>query len=151
MRHPGIRRLLHAARLDTRGSVLVEFALLAPAFIMLLIGVLQVGVYVQNYNAIRTLAADVSRFAMIEYQNGRERTAEWIEQEAYATLASRSGANFAASRLDIDVDMVDDPNRSIAGMTEMEVKISYDSPDFLPFLDSVVSMSHSERVFLYVE
>ena len=38
---------------DSRGSVAVEFAMLAPAFFLMLFGVLQVGLGLQNYNDVK--------------------------------------------------------------------------------------------------
>ena len=60
---------------DKQGSVLVEFALLAPVLLTLMVGVVQVGLHVQNVNAVRNLAADGARAAMVEYQRGNLLTA----------------------------------------------------------------------------
>jgi len=48
------------------GAAIIEFALLGPLFLMMLIGVLQVGIYLQNYNAVQSLASDSARHVMVE-------------------------------------------------------------------------------------
>ena len=53
----------------TDGASAVEFAILAPVFLSLFFGVLQFGVWLQNYNAIRSVTLDGARAVMIEYQN----------------------------------------------------------------------------------
>ena len=64
------RKPFHMRRLtaNERGASAVEFALLAPVFISLMLGVVEVGMYMQNYSAVRSLASDASRFAAVEYQ-----------------------------------------------------------------------------------
>lgn len=78
MRRPILRKWLDRIGSDRRGSVLVEFALLAPVIIALLIGVVQVGLHVQNSNAVRNLASDGARMATVAYQRGNQLTAEQI-------------------------------------------------------------------------
>ena len=73
-----IRHLLHLAR-NQRGGSAVEFALLAPVFIALMMGVVEVGVYMQNYSAVRALATDASRFAAVEYQKNNKITEGTLE------------------------------------------------------------------------
>ncbi len=48
-----------------KGSATIEFGLVAPAIIVMIMGVLQVGIAVQNYNALRGVSSEVSRYAMI--------------------------------------------------------------------------------------
>ena len=62
-----------------RGASAVEFALLAPVFISLMLGVVEVGLYMQNYNAVRSLAGDAARFAAVEYQKNNVVTEEALE------------------------------------------------------------------------
>ena len=51
--------LFRRLRANARGAVAIEFALLGPAFIVMLLGVLQVGIGLQSYNALRNASADV--------------------------------------------------------------------------------------------
>ena len=49
-----------------------------------MVGVVQVGLHVQNVNAVRNLAADGARAAMVEYQRGNLLTAEQIAADIQA-------------------------------------------------------------------
>ncbi|MGX7895197.1 TadE/TadG family type IV pilus assembly protein [Tsuneonella sp. HG222] len=55
---------------DSSGSTAVEFALLAPVLIGSLIAILHVGTGMQNYNAMRSVSADVARYTVVEFANG---------------------------------------------------------------------------------
>lgn len=59
--------LVRLARLrgDPRGSAAVEFALLAPVFFAVLLGVVQAGWGFQNYTAMRQLSADTARYMIV--------------------------------------------------------------------------------------
>ncbi len=64
--------------LDARGAAATEFALLAPLFIMMIFGIMQVGLWLQNYNAVQSIASDGARYVMIEYQKENNLTDEQI-------------------------------------------------------------------------
>ena len=74
-----IRKLLNRIRRNDTGAAAIEFALLSPALILMMIGVLQVGVAMQNYNALRGLSADVARYTMVQYQTGNTISNSQIE------------------------------------------------------------------------
>lgn len=55
----------HAAWLrDTRGASAVEFAILAPVFLLLLTGMLAYGIYFGAANSLQQLSADAARTAI---------------------------------------------------------------------------------------
>lgn len=146
MIHRNLQRL-RAIRGDQRGAVLVEFALVAPVILTLLFGVVQVGLHVQNYNAIRSLAADGARFAVVEYQQGNELSATAIE----AQIEARGWGpkyNLNSNLLSVQVT---EPTTRIAGLREMNIRITYDMPDFLAFVDTDALVIEYERpVFLVI-
>jgi Flp pilus assembly protein TadG len=51
-----LHTLLARIRRDRRGAVMVEFALIGPALLAMLFGVLQFGLGMQNYNALRSIS-----------------------------------------------------------------------------------------------
>ena len=53
---------------DRSGAAAIEFGLLAPAFILLFLGVLQVGFFMQAYNSLRNASADTARQVSVQYQ-----------------------------------------------------------------------------------
>jgi Flp pilus assembly pilin Flp len=132
---------------DRRGAVLVEFALLAPALLVLLLGVFQVGVHVQNYNAVRNLAADGARWAVVQYQRGNSLTTEQIE---CGVMARGRGPKFGldADRLDV---VVTEPATRIAGVREMQVDITYAAPNFLGFAEiPALDINYERPIFLLI-
>ena len=130
---------------DCRGGVLVEFALLAPAFLTLLVGVVQVGMHVQNVNAVRNLAADGARAAMVEYQRGNLLTAEQIEADIQARGVGPK-YNLKLERLEV---VVADEVSRIANIREKSIVITYRMPNFLAFVDmSALDIEYERPIFL---
>ena len=121
------RTLRRLAR-DRRGAVAIEFALLAPAFIIMLFGVLQVGIGLQNYNAMRSLSADVARYAMIEHAKGTV-----MSNTALTTWAKDhgTGAPYLLIAENLDVTIVPAATPQISGATELTLTIEYQIPSVL--------------------
>ncbi|WP_020177547.1 TadE/TadG family type IV pilus assembly protein [Methylopila sp. M107] len=102
---------------DARGATAVEFALLAPVLVMVLVGVLTYGLYFGAANSIQQLAADAAR-ASIAGLNDEER----------ATIARDHVAHEASTYVLID------PARatvsaapSAADPNLFQVAVSYDA------------------------
>lgn len=139
---------LFASRMphDERGSVLVEFALLAPLFLGMLIGVVQIGLQIQNANAVRNLASDGARFAVVQYQLNRESQSDtletWIRSRGVGKRYS-----LATDRLTIAVTSVS--TSRITGTKEMQIQITYDAPEYLTMLSgNLLQLSYTRPVFL---
>lgn len=125
------RRFLARLRDDTQGSMIVEFALLGPALILMLFGVLQVGIGLQSYNAMRNLSADVARYAMVQYQTGNELSNSQIR--AFA----RNHAQGAPYMMDPDrlgVVIEDAAVQRVTGAKELEIAITYRMTSLLEFV-----------------
>lgn len=147
-------------RRDECGSVLIEFALLAPAVIMLLMGVVQVGLHVQNSNAVRNLAADGARFAVVQAQLDRPTSTDTVE----TWIRSRgvgSRYNLNTDRLNICVTSsgstaspgcpsgVAAVTSRVTGVREMKIRITYNAPDYIPFVaGNVLQLDYTRPVFL---
>lgn len=94
--------LLNRMRRDIGGSMVIEFALIAPALIVMLLGVVQVGVAMQEYNALRGVAGDVARYAVVNYQANNKLTTATLQ--TYATSVARSSPyNLSATGLQVTV------------------------------------------------
>ena len=111
---------------DRRAASAVEFALLAPVFFALLFGVVAVGVYMQNYNAIRSLANEAARFAAVEYQKNNAISATTMEDNITA-LGLSSPYFLNQSQLAVTVTEVN-PSR-VNGAREFDMDIKYALPD----------------------
>lgn len=126
-----LRQLAARLRADRSGSVAVEFALLGAAFLTMLLGVLQVGIGMQNYNAIRSASADVARYTMVQYETGNELNMTQIRN--YALSAGQNAPyllDFA--RLNATVDTAD--VQRVDGATELTLEMTYTVPIIIGFL-----------------
>jgi Flp pilus assembly protein TadG len=58
--------MLHRIRRDgSRGQALVEFALVVPIFVLLLVGLFDIGRAVWNYNTVANAAREAARVAVV--------------------------------------------------------------------------------------
>lgn len=83
-------------RRDSRGQSLVEFALIAPIFFLLLIGLFDVGRAIYAYNTVNNAARQGARLAIVD------QTVSHIEERATSEAAS---LGLAAG--DVDVAFVE--------------------------------------------
>jgi hypothetical protein len=139
-----IRRLHRLAR-DQRGGPAIEFALLAPVFIALMMGVVEVGIYMQNYSAMRTLATDASRFAAVEYQKNNKVTEDTLENNIHS-MGLAAPYNLG-DRLVVDVSEVS-PS-PIDGAREFTLTLTYALPDIVggTSIDNI-TLSYTRQLFV---
>lgn len=114
---------------DARGASAIEFGLLAPAMITMLMGVVWVGIQMKSYNELRSVAADVSRYTVIEYQKSNKLTAAQISDVAAAT-AVRLPYALIGDNLDVSVT---EPVSPIANTKTLVLQLSYTAPSLLQF------------------
>ena len=112
---------LKRLRGDRSGSALIEFAILAPAIVTLFLGILQVGMWMQTYNALRAVAADTSRHTAVQYQKviytSNLQMADWARERAINGYLFKSA--------DVSADVSDAANQQISGVTEKTLTITY--------------------------
>lgn len=114
------RRHLDRLTRDTGGSTIVEFGLLAPALITMLLGVVQFGIAMQQYNALRGVAADVERYAVVNYQTSNKISTTQLTSYAQS-VATNSPYNLQPNGLLITITQ---PNtQRVAGATEYSLNI----------------------------
>ena len=94
----------------------------------MLFGVLQVGIGLQNYNAMRSLSADVARYAMIEQAKGTV-----MSNSALDTYADNlgSGAPYLLIADNLDVTIAAATTPQISDATELTLTIEYQIPSVL--------------------
>jgi Flp pilus assembly protein TadG len=115
---------------DRRGAATVEFALLAPAFLVMFIGVLQVGVGMHAYNSLRNISSDVARQVSVQYQTNNRLTNSQIAQVGTAT-ASTAPYLLQTDRLTVNVQNA--ATQRVPNATELTLRIRYRLPTFLEF------------------
>jgi Flp pilus assembly protein TadG len=138
-------RLLLFVR-DARGATLVEFALIAPVLITMLLGVIQVGSWVQGYNAVRNVVNETSRFATVEYLRGNK-----VSNEAIETRARQVAASAKYSLVEDSVNpTVSSKTTQVNGVRQMNLKIVYQAPTFVPFVGAVIpAIQYNRDIYVY--
>ena len=131
---------------DASGTAILEFGLLGPAFIAMLLGVLQVGIALQNYNALRNLSADTARYAMIQYSTGNRLNSEQLRSY---TVAHAQGSPYLLNGDRITAAVTTPGTQRVSGAVELRLQINYSIPTLF---DSMgvrgPSISYTRPIFL---
>ena len=131
---------------DRQGSALIEFALLGPAVIALMIGVLQIGLGMQALNAMRSVSAETARYAAVEFQKENSPTNGTIKTQA-ESIASSSPFNLDASATTVTI--ADATTQRVSGAREITMTITYTVPTILPFMGwASPTLTHSRPIFV---
>lgn len=128
------------------GAAAVEFALVAPLLITMVLGVVQAGMWMGTYNSMRSIANETGRWTTVEYQKGNRRANIDIAVEA------RRRATTAPYSLDgsgVVAYVSDASTQSISGVTEKTLKIVYDMPNIMQFAGmGDFQISYSRPIFV---
>lgn len=142
-------RLARRLSRDCEGSAVVEFALLGPTFIALMLGVLQIGLGMQNYNALRSVATDTMRHAVIDYQSKDvANRATSLDLANYArTIAVKAPYGLKNTALSVKVDSV--ATSRVTGALEKTITLSYNIPTVLEIIGiDDIPITYSQPIFL---
>lgn len=122
----------HLSRLitDRRGAAAVEFGLLAPAFLLMFIGVLQVGVGMQAYNSLRQVSSQTAREVSVQYQTDNRLSNSQIAQVATANATSAPYI-LSSDRLTVTVELAG--TQRVPAARELTLEFRYQVPTFLDF------------------
>lgn len=121
-----LKRLLR----DDRGSTIIEFAILAPVIFSLMLGVLQIGLQMHDYNAVRSIAADTARYTIVEYQKSNKLVDQQIEDKATAIAVN---APYALNIDNLTV-VVTRPATDITGTVKLNIQVTYVPNSVLNFI-----------------
>jgi Flp pilus assembly protein TadG len=137
---------LRQLRASTDGNVMIEFALIGPTFIAMMFGVLQFGIGMQNYNAMRSAAADAARYAVVAYQGENNLTN--IQIESYArSVATTPPYGLLPQRFNVSVG--DAAVQRVAGVRELEMTMEYRIPTILTVIGmEEIPINYSRPIFL---
>jgi Flp pilus assembly protein TadG len=124
------RAFLYRLLSDRQGGPLVEFAILVPAIFGMLLGVIQVGVQMWNYNSMRAIAADTARYTVVEYQKANQITTSQIQTKAIA-IAVNTPYSFNINNLTVTAAH---PSTDISGLTKYTISMTYTPPNVLGFI-----------------
>lgn len=115
------RKLFARIGHDRDGSVLVEFAILAPVLFAMLLGVLTVGLHSFNRNALGSVASDTARYTVVEYQKLNKLTNDQIATKAVA-LGINPPYALDIDRLGVTVSR---PATDITGTIRFKIDLTY--------------------------
>ncbi|MFM5906560.1 MAG: TadE family protein [Novosphingobium sp.] len=131
---------------DNRGATTVEFALLGPIMLTLMMGVMQIGMAMWNYNSLRGVASDVARYAVINYQTNNKLTNAQI-RDYTQSVAIQAPYGMALENLTITVDNA--TTQRVSGAKELTLTINYNFPTLLAVIGvGNIPMSFSRPIFL---
>lgn len=141
-----IAALVRKLRRDTAGSVITEFALLGPTVLTLMLGVFQIGIGMQNYNAMRAVSFEVMRYAVVNYQTKNELTnAQMVDYARSLAIGQAYGLD--TQRLQISV--TDVGTSRVSGTKEKTLSITYAIPTVLTIIGySEFPIHYSQSLFL---
>lgn len=124
------------------GAVAIEFALIGPALIAALLGVLHIGMGMQSYNALRSVSAEVARTAVVNTHFG----ATDIEGIAYerAKMYGLLPQHFSA-------EVALQPESRVDGTKEYAIRLDYDTPTLLGLIGIDSIPLHYERPVFVAE
>lgn len=131
---------------DTSGSAAVEFALIGPTFVAMMLGVLQIGIGMQNYNAMRAVASDALRYAVVNYQTKNDLSNTQVRDYA-RSIAGKAPYGLESSRLAVQVDSI--ATSRVEGTLEKSLSMTYSVPTVISFFGfNEFPISYSQAVFL---
>ena len=140
-------RVLQRLRRDRRGSTIIEFAILAPAIVTLFLGVLQVGMWMQSYNALRSVAAETGRRVAVGFQRVDSTIDENIEMAEWARNRAINGYLFKDG--DISTDVTDAANQQITGVTQKTLTLTYNYKSIMSIIGiGDQNVSYSRPIFV---
>jgi Flp pilus assembly protein TadG len=131
---------------DSNGSVAIEFAILGPFLITMLLGIFQVGIGMKDYNALRSATGDIARFAVTNYQKSMFTNDTDLETQA-RTIATALPYGLDTSRLTVDI--ANAGTQRVAGATEKTITLTYTIPSVLGMIGmDDITIDYSRPVFL---
>jgi hypothetical protein len=116
------RKLLARIKRNRDGSVIVEFAILAPVLFAMLLGVLTIGMHSYNRNALGSVASDTARYTVVEYQKLNKLSNDQIAGKAVA-LGINPPYALDIDRLGVTVSR---PATDITGTIRFRIDLTYD-------------------------
>ncbi|MEW6575372.1 TadE/TadG family type IV pilus assembly protein [Sphingorhabdus sp.] len=128
-----MRNLLRQIRKSETGASAVEFALAAPIALILMVGVIQVGIAMQGYNAIRGMVGDLARHTVVRYSTGVDLADDQIEADA---MARATAAPYLLNADNLVIDVQSAESSGIGGVKQIDVTVSYAVRSIIPGLDA---------------
>jgi Flp pilus assembly protein TadG len=118
-------------RVTLRGQTLVEFAMIASVFLMLLFGIMQMALTVYNYNTVCSAAREAVRYAIVRSPSSvNPATSAQIQQ-----VAVNNAVGLDPSKLTATLTWITDANLPL--QKDAQVRVSYLYQLTIPFFSPV--------------
>lgn len=141
-----MRKIVTKFAREDDGAAIIEAAILLPALITLLIGVFQVGLYMQAQNAVRGLSGEMSRYMAVEAQKGNVLTDDQIRNQALGLAVT---APYMLDSDNLEVFVENEETQSINRVRKIDVRMNYDVPSLLGFEDiKILTLDYTRSVFI---
>jgi Flp pilus assembly protein TadG len=141
-----MKKLLASLHRDRKAATAVEFALIGPAFLTMFFGVMQVGVGMQQYNALRSISADTARYAVINYQRSNILTS--VQLQTYAANTARAAPyGLEAGRFTVFVSTP--VTQRVTGAAEYQIRVTYRVRTWLGIIGmGEIPLSYTRPIFV---
>ena len=138
--------VLQRLRENRDGAAIIEFALLAPVMLILMIGVFHIAITMQNYNALRSVTSDAARQVTVAYQTGNELNTDEIHA---MIVAEATGPAYLLDTDQIEINVEPAEESRVDGTTEFAIEVSYTLDDWMPFTDyDETTLTYTRPVFV---
>jgi Flp pilus assembly protein TadG len=138
-------RSIRALRSNQEAAAAIEFGILAPALFVMVFGIMQVGIGMQSYNALRSASADVARYAVVQRQKNVQVTASGLQTYS-RTVAVAAPYMLDTADLSSTVTL---PTTRISGVTEYQLVYTYTVPNVLTIIDLPdISITYTRPIFV---
>ena len=117
----------------------MEFALVSLAFVMMLLGVIELGRYYFTAEAVRTITAEAARATLIYY---RTHNGACPSQDTIKTTALLKAPYLGSTGLILTVTCATDTN----GAKTLQVSASYPFSTSVPWLKQLTAIADDSRV-----
>ena len=139
-------RLFKRLAKSRSGAAAVEFAIIGPFLITAMLGVFQIGLGMQNYNALRAVSAEMARYTLINYQSGNPIDNTLIRLHGRA-LAKDPPYNLHSDLLEVTVTTAATPR--LADTIEKTIALRYRVPTMLSIINfKEVPLEYTRTVVL---
>lgn len=129
-------RLLRRIRREERGAAALEFVLIAPALILMIVGIAQLGILYLANAGLRNAVAEGARFATI-----------WPRPDDTAIAARITSSEFGLIPANMDPPVI--THGVDAGANYVDISVSYDVPlNFIFFEVPPVTLTESRRAYI---
>jgi len=115
-----MNKLIDQNETNEEGSALVEFAILLPTLLVMVMGMIQFGMILANKITLQSAAATGARYVVI-HPTASASTVEGIAQQAVSPMIPTSAVQAHLT------------NTTLNGQPAFQVKVDYQMPLILPF------------------